>query len=112
MPEPRRPDDPRHIMDDEWQRRRAEIEEAQRRGELYANMQTFNRNLDEIRSVVKDIQNTISQLSKEMVSRQDFNSLKIEVQGLSTWRWLIVGGGGVIVFLSQVIPKLLDMAKP
>lgn len=105
MAEPRRPDDPRRVMDAEWQRRQIEIEEAQRRGELYANMRTFAESLIEIREAIKEIQS-------RMVSQQDFRQLKIEVDALSTWRWVIVGGIAVIVFLSQIIPKIIEVAKP
>ncbi|MGH7391429.1 MAG: hypothetical protein ACREM3_18510 [Candidatus Rokuibacteriota bacterium] len=96
---------------DEWQQRQRELEEAQRRGELVADVRTLARNFEELRVSLRDIETVLTQISKEMLTRKEYDLLKTQVDELSKWRWLMAGGMGLLIFLSQALPRVIDLVK-
>lgn len=122
-------------MDDQWdaaqrsrevERREREADrrehEAERRGELSTNVQNLRLTLDEVRRSVQEIHNSIALFTKEMVTRKEFDDQKavvrkeLDTQGaqvsdLTTWKKVILAIIGLILFLSQVLPRIWDAGK-
>ena len=98
-------------VDDARQRLQRDLEEAYRRGQLDETVKSVQVRMTEISNAIKDIQTTMSTLTKSTVNRQEFEALETVVIGLDRWKWRLVGITGGVIALLQVVPLLIKLMK-
>ena len=97
--------------EDPRQRLQRDLEDAYRRGQMDQVVRTLENNIFEIRAALKEIQESMSTLSKSSVAREEFETLEVTVESLKKWQWSIAGALSGMFALSQIIPRLLDLVK-
>jgi hypothetical protein len=80
---------------------------AYQRGQSDALVQMIREQLQTIHGSVREIQQGMQQIREERVTRGEWATLTGTVEGLSRWRWTVIGGTGLLATVAQVLPKLL-----
>lgn len=92
------------------------------RGQNDALVRTLQEQLGRMTLALEQVQRDVWEIKDGRVSRQEFQSLreslvtrqeiqeiKITVEGLSRWRWMVAGVLGVLMLLLQLLPRLFDL---
>jgi hypothetical protein len=97
--------------DDPRQRLQRDLEDAYHRGAMDQVVKTLQDNIFEIRASLKDIQETVSTLSKSSVARDEFDKLEVKVGSLSKFQWVATGAMTAVMALLQIIPRLMEFKR-
>ena|SRR2546430_844648 len=81
------------------------------RGQADALVRTIQEQMQQFNQSLRALQQDIQLLREGRVTREEFVALSGKVEGLSRWQWMMAGGLGLFMALSQIIPRLLDIGK-
>jgi hypothetical protein len=84
---------------------------AYQRGQSDALVRTIQEQLQSLNISLRALEQGFTQMREARVTREEFTSLALRVEGLSRWQWMLTGAMGLIVFLSQILPRILDIGK-
>lgn len=79
-------------------------------GQRDALVRMVQQQLEQLNGSLAALSTSVQQLREGRVTREEFNQLVLKIEGLSRWQWMQAGGLGLFVFLSQILPKLLEMS--
>lgn len=82
---------------------------AYQRGQSDSLVRTIQDQMQQLNNSLRDVQQGMHQLREVRVTREEFGALVLKVEGLSRWQWMIAGGLGLFMALSQILPRLLDV---
>lgn len=96
---------------DPRQQLQRELELAYQRGQMDETVRTVQARMAEMAESIRDIQVSITELTKASVSAKRFEDLSVTVTGLERWKWRVVGVVGGVVALLQIIPLFWKFVK-
>lgn len=89
----------------------ASYNEGYQLGQRDALVRMVQQQLEQLNGSLTALSTSVQQLREGRVTREEFNSLVLKIEGLSRWQWMQAGGLGLFVFLSQILPKLLEISS-
>jgi uncharacterized protein YlxW (UPF0749 family) len=90
-----------------------QLRRAYEQGKLDETVRTVQERMGEMASSIRDIQVKMNDLNKAMVMREEFEILEVKVQSLTKFQWSISTGLGLLLALSQILPRVVDfLQKP
>lgn len=79
-------------------------------GQRDALVRMVQQQLEQLNGSLTALSASVQQLREGRVTREEFTLLALKIEGLSRWQWMQAGGLGLFVFLSQILPRILDIS--